>query len=46
MNDTYAAPVVIDRGEVLRDTLEFKKITGPEQTGHLPASGSDLSFGL
>jgi len=47
MKNTYAAPTVTDRGEVVRTTLYNKPAIDTESgVSRGPAQGSNLSFGL
>jgi len=47
MKNTYAAPAVTDRGDVVRTTLAGKPFVSTETScTRGPACGNDLSFGL
>jgi len=48
MKNTYAAPTVTDRGDVVHTTLSGKPVRAAESFDNLkgPTNGSNLSFGL
>jgi len=47
MKNTYAAPAVVARGDIVGSTLMIKSLSTVEVgTTKRPAAGSNLSFGL